>query len=99
MNSEQLRKQAASACLERRRRKSYGEDVDTTPEGFATVVVDIYEPEIEKREALLHCAYHALANLKRAGLPLHLDWPAEADEVYDAIGEHLYPDSEVVRGG
>jgi imidazolonepropionase-like amidohydrolase len=50
-----LQKEAERACLELRRRKSYGEDVDTTPEGFARAAAKVYESVLrEVVDALDH---------------------------------------------
>ncbi|HEY1119912.1 MAG TPA: hypothetical protein VGE43_19510 [Acidimicrobiales bacterium] len=40
---------------------------------------------------LLRLAYTALNSIRRLGYPLDENWPAEADEAYDRIGEHLWP--------
>lgn len=46
---------------------------------------------------LLNLAYSALSAIKRLGFPLDDTWPEIADEAYDKLGDHLWPDDYAGR--
>lgn len=47
---------------------------------------------------LLELAYKALDAIQRLGYPLDPNWPKEADEAYERIGQLLWPDLSDIDG-
>lgn len=53
------------------------------------------QADAERMLRLLHDAWEALKAVQRCGYPLSDDWPIQATDSYDAIGDFLWPDDGI----